>query len=138
MKHLLTFLLSGVVFLAAFFLIVYSDNPQNASASVVQGNEYTPTSTYAAVTPVRTLKTGSGSLAQVTITGANTGLMTLYDATTSNVTLRTGQTATSALSVLADFPASTATGTYTFDAVFNQGLLQSGSGAVPTTTITYR
>jgi hypothetical protein len=110
-----------------------------ASASVITGDEYVATSTYAALPqPVRTLKAGYGALAQVTITGANTGTMTLYDATTSNASLRTGQTATSSLTVLADFPASVAAGTYTFDARFSSGLLLSGSGLLATSTITYR
>lgn len=110
---------------------------ERALGSVSDTNEYNATTTFALSTAVRTLKTGTGSLAQVTITGDNTGLITIYNATTSDVNARTGNKATSTL-VIADFPASTPEGTYTFDARFTDGLLVVTSGAPATSTITWR
>jgi len=127
--------LAVAVILAAFFALSLST--QVAKGSVPDTNEYNATTTYALSVAERTLKTGRGSLAQVTITGDNTGLMTFYNATTSNVNLRTGQKATSTI-IIADFPASTPEGTYTFDALYTDGLLVVTSGAPATSTITWR
>lgn len=121
--------------LAAFFALSLST--QVAKGSVSDTNEYNATTTNALSVAQRTLKNGRGSLAQVTITGDNTGLITVYNATTSNVSLRTGQKATSTI-IIADFPASTPEGTYTFDALFTDGLLVVTSGAPATSTITWR
>jgi hypothetical protein len=129
-----------VLIVALIALVAYFGlrSPQEALGSVSSTDEYQATTTFAASSPtVRTLRTKQGSLGQVTITGANTGLITLYDATTSDVTLRTGGLASSSI-LIADFPASAAAGTYTFDAKFTTGLLLVTSGLTPTTTITYR
>ena len=86
----------------------------------------------------RLLKTGGGALGSVTITGAGTGILLLVDATTTDINARTGQRATTTIT-LAEFPASTAAGTYVFDAQFNDGLILTRlSGAGPTSTITFR
>ena len=114
--------------------------PDPVVGSVQTGNEYNATTTGSIQTPaVRVLQTGPGSLGSVVITGANTGTIQLYNATTSDVTKRTGQKATSTIT-LADFPASAAAGTYTFDAVYTDGLLlvTSNSPVTPTSTITSR
>ncbi len=139
MNHTLSkaaLLLAGAAFVLSLFLVLTA-SPFNAHGSVAQSNEYQATTTFALSTSVRTLKTGFGSLAQVTITGDNTGLITIYNATTSDINARTGNKATSTL-VIADFPASTPEGTYTFDAQFTDGLLVVTSGAPATSTITYR
>lgn len=130
------FLLTGAVIalIVGYALFAY---PQASYGSVPQTNEYSATTTDALSVAERTLRKGYGSLAQVTITGDNTGLMTLYNATTSNVNLRTGQKATSTI-IIADFPASAPEGTYTFDAVFTDGLLLVTSGAAATSTVTWR
>lgn len=124
------------VLLFAFIVLLGLNSAPRAAASVGTGEEYLATTTYAASTAVRTLKAGYGALGQVTITGANTGVMTLYDATTSDVTKRV--LATSSLPVIADFPASVAAGTYVFDARFSSGLLLVSSGAVATSSIMYK
>jgi len=108
-------------------------------SSVQQGSEYHATSTKNAVgTSIpnfTVLQTGASTLGHVVITGANTGIINIYDATTTNVNLRVG--ATSTLQVV-NIPASTATGTYQFDSTFYNGILIEHSGSVPTTTITWR
>jgi hypothetical protein len=84
------------------------------------------------------IKIGQGTLGSVVITGADTGILNFYNATTSNVDLRTKNTASSTI-LMASIPASTAAGTYTFDVVFSDGLLLDVvSGNIPTTTITWR
>lgn len=124
--------------LSVLVLAFVSFKTPAAHGSIKTGEEYTATTTYAALTPsIRTLKTTYGALGQVTITGANTGLMSLYDATTSDATKRAASMATSSI-LIADFPASAAAGTYTFDARFTNGLLLVSSGLVATSSIMYK
>lgn len=122
---------------------IYSATSLRTDASVTVGNEYQATSTAAnvaygaTITDDKTLKTSYGALGSVIITGANTGIVNFYDATTSDMTKR-GNKATSTL-LIASLPASLAAGTYVFDAWFVNGLLVDlDSGTMPTTTITYR
>lgn len=105
--------------------------------SVTQGNEYFSTTTRNAVTGaeltnLKVLKVGAGSLGSVVITGAGTGIMNFYDATS---TVTNAEWATTSLAV---FPGSTAAGTYTFDVAFSRGLLFEEIGSVATSTITWR
>lgn len=127
--------LATVVAVFAFF-----HYQSTAYGSIQTGDEYQATTTYAGhpdVDGVRLIKTGFGSLAQVTITGANTGLISIYNATTSDISQRAAAKATSTI-LIADFPASAPAGTYVFDAVFTDGLLIVQSGTEATSTITYR
>jgi hypothetical protein len=108
------------------------------------GNEpYVATSTaqntvYGAFSADRLIKTGWGTLGSVTISGANTGVVNFYNATTTDVTKRTGNIATSSL-LIASLPASLAAGTYDFNAVFTTGLyIDLDTGIMPTTTVTYK
>lgn len=108
-----------------------------ALGSITQGNEYFSTTTRSAVsgvelTNLKVLKIGPGSLGSVVITGAGTGIINLYDATS---TVTNAEWATTSLAV---FPASAAAGTYTFDAVFSKGLLFEEVGSVASSTITWR
>lgn len=144
MQKVITYSIIGILLVGTFIAYLMSMQPWGVVGSVVQGNEYQATSTAAnALYGARTdaeglLKTGYGSLAQVTITGANTGILNFYNATTSNVNLRTGNKATSTL-LIASFPASAAAGTYTFDATVSTGLLYVlEGGLMPTTTIMWR
>lgn len=127
----LALLLVGVLAFVGF------RSPNAALGSVETGEEYLATTTFAQSTAIRTLKTGFGALGQVVITGDNTGTITIYNATTSDVSQRTGQKASSTI-IIADFPASSPEGTYTFDAGFTDGLLVVTSGAPATSTILYR
>ena len=112
--------------------------------SVDVSSEYTATSTAeaatygAGITATAQVKTTGGTLGSVVVTGAATGIVNLYDATTSDATLRASSKATSTL-LLVSLPASLAAGTYTFDVRFRDGLLLDlESGVMPTTTITFR
>lgn len=128
-------------FVAAFAILTY--NTQTAFGSVSVTDEYIATSTaantlYGAFTTGRLIRTGTGSLGTVVITGANTGVINFYNATTSNVLARTGNKASSTI-LMASIPASAAAGDYVFDALYTDGLLVTlESGSMPTTTITYR
>lgn len=109
------------------------------SGSTARGSEYqgtTTQSTLANFSQETVIQNVGGTLGSVVITGVTTGTITLYDATTSSVLLRT-PAATSSI-ILASFPASAAAGTYTFDRVFFNGLYVSITGITPTTTITFR
>jgi len=134
----------AATFTAALFALAIwiGISTQPIYASSLQGNDYQATTTMAAVTGtfdgIELLKTGQGALAQVTITGANTGNIIFYDATTTDITKRTTSRATSTI-VIADIAASVAAGTYTFDAEFSDGLLMvRASGIGPTSTVMWR
>lgn len=83
------------------------------------------------------IRYGTGALCSVVVSGMRTGNFFLYDATTTNVNLRTGTKATSSI-LLAEIPAGAASSTYQYDVTFNSGLLFVGVGNVPTSTITSR
>ncbi len=132
-----------VAILSVLFLIATYRTPP-AYGSVPITDEYMSTSTAAnsaygaTVTGAKVIKYGPGAFGSYIITGANTGIINFYDATTSNVNARTGQKATSTI-LLASFPASTVAGTYTFDAALTAGLyVDVVSGIMATGTVTYR
>jgi len=113
--------------------------------SVAASNEYNATTTAAnnydgaqIVSPMK-IKTGRGSLGSVIVLKAGTagGRYNLYNATTSNYLLRTGQVASSTI-LITSLPTDLAAGTYTFDVAFSNGLLVDWTGAIGTSTITYR
>ncbi len=134
----------GAVILGIFTLLsvlVISNIHQSSVTfgAVARGSDYQATSTNGNPgSPVdAVLQSVPGTLGSVIITGANTGVIQIFDATTSNVALRTGQTASSTL-LLAYIPASTAAGTYAFDRNVYNGIYLNVTGLAPTTTITYR
>lgn len=135
------FITSGLFLFAlllgnSFARLAVASTPSEAS-------DYTATSTaangaYGAFTTGRRLKPGAGSFGSIVITGANTGVINVYNATTTDVNKRTGQKATSTI-LIASIPASTAAGTYVFDASYTDGLyIDLVGGHMPTSTITYR
>jgi len=142
-------LVVAAIIVAAFavaFLTLFQASP--AIGSVIQSQEYRSTSTVdhvgvANLANFARLKGAgdnctAGSLAQVTITGANTGVIFLWDATTTDSTLRAARFSSSSI-LVATFPASLAAGTYTFDAELDCGLIyELASGSVPTSTIMWR
>ena len=145
MKNHLIALGVGIALVIAF-IVLFNQKPKEEPflSSVSVTNEYLATSTAASVvygatiTGSQIIKTGQGSLGQVVITGANTGVVNFYNATTTNVSSRTGQPATSTI-LIASLPASLAAGTYVFDAFYTAGLyIELVGGAMPTSTISYR
>lgn len=144
MTNRITVSVIAIALLVIAGLLAYiAATPRQALGSAIEGQEYLATSTAAVnvyganIQASALIKTGRGGLAQVVITGANTGTMHFYNATTSDITKRASSKATSTI-LLASFPASTAAGTYTFDVAFTDGLYLDVSGTVATSTITYR
>lgn len=125
---------AAVVFIAIFAIVSVSRSPRVTVGSVIQGSEYYATSTNQNSTNFSVIRPGYGSLGSVVITTVGTAPFILYDAT-STVTNTQWATTT-----LAYFGASTAAGTYTFDANFSKGLLiEYGiTGTRASTTITWR
>lgn len=132
----------SLLLIGLFAYAILQSDP--AYGSVEVSHEYTATTTAAStlygntITVSTRIKSGPGALGSVVLTGAASGIVNIYNATTSNVSLRTGQKATSTI-LLAAIPASMAAGTYTFDVAFTDGLyIDLVSGNMPTSTITYR
>lgn len=151
LKAVVPFVLSLGI-LVGLVIGAYYFRSQPAIGSIIQGQENFATSSapnrvYGAsivsgVSLIRGTTTAAinfgGSLSQVVITGANTGVMNFYDATTTNINSRASSMPTSSI-LLASIPASAAAGTYTFDATYTIGLLVDiHSGSAPTSTILYR
>lgn len=131
------FYISIIVLFATVSAILYRP-VSPAFGSTSRGSEYQgTTTTTGSFLPEQLVQSTGGTLGSVTITGAATGVINIYDATTSNVSLRTNQTASTTI-LLATFPASAPAETYTLDRVFFNGLYVSVIGTMPTTTITYR
>ncbi len=129
-------LLTLSIVLSVFLAVFISTKPNQSFGSVGQGGSYHSTTTRAfngtAMANGQLLQLGPGDLGSVVITGAGTGIINIYDATSTITNRQTGTT------TLATFPASTAAGTYTFDAQYYNGLVIEVSGSVATSTITYR
>lgn len=137
-----TYILPAAIIAAAIMVLagVLSLKQAPLAGSVANGNDYlgTTTSSVIGAFPVEIrLATGTGALGSVVITGSTAGTISFYDATTSDITKRTGQVATSSI-LIASFPASAAAGDFVFDRAFYNGLYIVTSGIVPTTTITWR
>lgn len=128
-------LIVGIV--VASFLV----RGEKADATVVQGNECNATSTRnyngVAIANLTQIKKGSGAFCGVTITGAGAGQINFFDATTTDITKRTGNKATSSI-LIATFPVSATVGTYQFDSVVSDGVIVEIIGTTPTSTILTR
>lgn len=137
----LSFAVVALIAIGISAALLWQASPALGSVSVT--DEYMATSTaantvYGGFTTGRVIRTGQGTLGSFVITGANTGIVNFYNATTSNVNLRTGQKASSTI-LIASFPASAAANTYTIDALYTDGLLMVlEAGIMPTSTVTYR
>ena len=121
-------------------IIVFLLRPtfDSSLGNIADGQAYNSTTTVAGVwsTP-QILKSGSGTLGSVTITGVGAGTIGIYDATTTSILLRASNLSTSTITK-AFFGASTAAGTYTFDSTFNTALLVDIVGTVPSSTVSWR
>lgn len=137
--------IAGIVtamILTALFFSLYNET-RIAQGSTIQGNDYQATTTagnsvYGSITASKVIKSTYGSLGTVVVTGANTGVVNFYDATTTDITKRTNNTATATI-LVASLPASLAAGDYVFDTALSWGLyVDLVSGTMPTTTIAFR
>jgi len=140
--YLLPAIITAMAITALLFSIFYNST-QTAMGSTIQGSDYQATTTaanavYGSFTAGKLIKSGPGSLGTVVITGANTGVVNIYDATTTDITQRTGNKASSTI-LIASLPASLVAGDYIFDIALSTGLyVDLVSGNMPTTTISFR
>jgi len=143
MNKLLLSIIGVAIIVAGVLWYFHPSEPIEPIKGVSEGNQYNATSTaasngYGAITGDQLIKTGWGTFGSLVITGANTGVMNFYNATTSDITKRTGNKATTTL-LITSIPASLTAGTYVFDAIFTNGLLlELENGIMPTTTILHR
>lgn len=142
-KFVLPAIFTAMAITALLFSIFYNST-QTAMGSTIQGSDYQATTTAQStaygttITTSKLVKSGPGSLGTVVITGANTGVVNFYDATTTDVTKRTNNIATSSI-LIASLPASLVAGDYIFDIALSTGLyVDLVSGNMPTSTISYR
>lgn len=144
MENKLSTGLLGVIAVVLVSLLLFKgDNPVSLG-SVNRANEYFATSTapntvYGARSADFLAIEGSGALGSIVISGAGTAGINVFDATTTNITLRAASMSTSSI-LIASVPPSAAAGTYTFDTLYEVALYIDieGAGNAPTTTITYR
>lgn len=135
-------LLATVAVVAVFILLNTNKTVVNENVgNVGYGDECTATTTSAVFTSATEtlLKTGQGTLCSViqTVAGSAGGNFLFYNATTSDVSKRTGNKATSTI-LVASLPTNATVGAYPFNASFTDGLLVTKSGTVGTTTFTYK
>lgn len=129
----------ALIIVLALLAVNLLDN-REALGSTPIGGEYQATTTGAGssiTAAVNVVKETSGTLGSVVFTTPTVGIVEIYNATTSNVNLRTGNTASSSI-LIAHFPAGTGTSTVTFDTAFSKGLLMVFKGTVSSSTVTYR
>jgi len=135
-------IITAMIITGFVFAFILNNTAQVALGSTIQGSDYQATTTaasngYGSITAGKLIKSGYGSLGTVVITGANTGVVNIYDATTTDITLR-GNKATNTI-LVASIPASAAAGNYIFDIQLATGLyLDLVQGSFPTSTISFR
>lgn len=124
----------GMIILTSLMLTQKSFGSVNDSSAA-----YESTTTRSAVlgvplTSPTTLSLGFGTLGSVIITGANTGITYIYDATSTNA--HSDYVGTTTLAII---PASMAAGTYVFDVKYTRGLvIETIGGLVASSTITWK
>ena len=134
-----SFLTLIMVVIIGVGLFIKQKDIQSQLSSVSVTSEYNATTTPASSTWTdRQLDTGQGTLGSVIITTSGNLQFDLLNATTTDVTKRTNNKATSTI-LLASFPASTAADVWTFDVNYFYGLyLDVIAGTLGTSTITWR
>jgi len=140
MKNIHFYILLALIVL--LFAIIFIPKGQKIGpvplGGVTVGNEYTATSTpQDGVWTDQLLASGWGALGSVNITTAGDLRFRLYDATSTNAIANGNLVLDN--QQLAEFPASAAVGTYTFDVGYTDGLvLDVVSGTLGTSTISFR
>ncbi len=135
----LTILVALIFCTALFFFFMSGSKIANGSVNDASA-AYNSTSTVSAfngqaVSNPQVLSLGYGTFGSVIITGAsgaNTGTINFYDATS------TAGHSDYATTTLASFPAATAAGTYVFDVKYIRGLVMEVIGTVGTSTVTWK
>jgi hypothetical protein len=137
-----------MVFAVLFLLIIVSQKAGVSEASVTQSSEYIATTTgsgggFTGGVARIGFDAGdlnapiSGSIGSIYFALPTTGQVDIYDATTTDITKRTGAIASTTL-LMASFPAGTGTSTVSIDSRYRYGLIVVFKGSVSSTTVTYR
>jgi len=132
MNKLHTLLLVAILVLVAVSLF---SSRGGVVGSVSVSDEYQSVQTGLSVASGTVLKPVPGVLGSIVVTTTAVGTLRIYNATTSDVTLRA--LATSSLEILAVLSDPTA-GTYTYDVEADEGMIVTFIGLQASTTITYR
>ena len=149
-KYLVAFILTAVIFLTGVMVAINTEKVFGTVEFVSSGSRATSTY-YATVSKAggsvllkgRTSAVpGGGTLSGVlenliVMGGSKTGTVSFYDATTSDVTLRLGQRATTSI-ILAEFPGGIASTTFEMNMEFKTGLLMVVTGIPATSTVTWK
>lgn len=141
MKKIIGVMVIGLILIGVYFFGVNNREPNSLGSISSSGDAYTSTTTDTTwntttfPTGLKIIKTSSGILGSVVVSGATTAtVLTFYDATT------TGAHANHATTTIAKINTSTVAGTYTFDVAFGRGLVvefPSALGAA-SSTITFK
>lgn len=126
----------GAIFATILILFAFLDSrSQNASASIIEGQGYYASSTDATFTVApgfKVLRIGGGIFGSLVVSTTGSGVINIYDATTTTNGSIYGTTTIAHLTT-------TAVGTYTYDVTFNRGLLVETVGSnTGSTTITWK
>lgn len=131
----------GVISIIVLLVSVYTsfNKPEKVIGSVAQGNECEATTTitsfFGATGITKQLRSGPGALCNVNVMSTGTGIITIYDATTSNALLRTN----TATTTLAAIDTSKSVVSFQFDIVAHYGVLvETNNLAVGSTSISVR
>lgn len=136
-KFILGLVLAGALIIGGFFAF---NKPMTANADVTTADYSTTTNGTTWTTNVpKLIKTGPGTFSKVLITKSSNSEIYVYDATTTNVNLRTGNKATSTI-LLAQFGQGATSGTYNFNSQFGSGLTIEviSSVGIASSTITWQ
>lgn len=132
------------IFIGFFLCVnVLSSQPTVRVGSIGDGQAYYSTTTdqtWNQAPFFHIIRAGYGVLGSVVITKSNVAALNIYDATTTDITQRTGNLATTTI-LIASFPPSATVGTYVFDVQFTRGLIvetPSAGNVVASSTITWR
>lgn len=113
------YVIAIAIFVAIALVGAIVANKEEVGLGSIGNEAYNATSTAAIADGFSQVKTSSGTLGSVVITGASAQALTIWNATS---------TTDSASTTIVTIPASTAAGTYTFDLQFDRGLiLEAGS-----------
>ena len=122
----------GIILGMILLAVVLSQKSYGSVSVTDEYNATTTSATFLVAPDFKLIKSGQGTFGSLVVTTTGTGVINVYDATT---TVNGGIYGTTTLASLT----TSAAGTYTFDTVFIRGLVVETVGAnTGTTTITYR
>lgn len=149
-KSLLSLVISGAIFLGFMFGVSYFKDARTGEANVNIGAELQATTTGAtggagftgSVARIQydvndTNAAKQGMLGSIYFAAPTVSRVCAYDATTTNVNLRTGNMSSTTL-LIGCFPSGTGTSTVPLNVAYRFGLIFAWDGTVSSTTITSR